>query len=103
MEFIYEENKIYVLDENNKEIVRGTFPFLKKNVVNVDHTFVDPVLRGQGIASILMHKIVDYARSKGYKMTVTCPYAVNWFQKHKEFNYMLDEKEQEKLAPECLI
>lgn len=103
MKYLYEEHKIYVLDENNKEIVRGTFPFIKENVVNVDHTFVDPSLRGQGIASILMTKIVEYAESKGYKMTATCPYAVNWFQRHKEYNYILDVEEQEKLAPECLI
>ena len=103
MNFIYEDHKVYVLNEEGKQIVNATFPFIKPGVVNVNHTFVGPSLRGQGIASILMHEVVKHAKTKNYKMVATCPYAVVWFKKHKEYQDMIDEMVQAELAPECQI
>ncbi len=103
MNFIYEEHKIYVLDENNKEIVNATFPLYKEGVVVVDHTYVDPSLRGQGIASKLMHEVSNHAKSLGYKVVATCPYAVVWYKKHKEYEPLIDLETQTELAPECRI
>ncbi|PKK96193.1 MAG: N-acetyltransferase [Tenericutes bacterium HGW-Tenericutes-3] len=103
MKYIYEEHKIYVNDEKGKMIVNATFPFIEDGVVVVDHTFVDPSLRGQGIASQLMHEVYNYSKQKGYKVVATCPYAVVWFKKHKECNDILDLDLQSHLAPECLI
>ena len=103
MNFIYEPNLIYVKNEDEMIIVKATFPFIKEQVVNVNHTFVDPSLRGQGIASILMHEVVNYAKKMNYKMVATCPYAVVWFKKHPEFNHMIDQEAQALLSPECQI
>ncbi|MDD3068475.1 MAG: GNAT family N-acetyltransferase [Acholeplasmataceae bacterium] len=103
MNFIYEPHRIYVNNEEGKMIVNATFPWLKPGVVVVDHTFVDPSLRGQGIASQLMFEVVNYSKKQGYKVTATCPYAVTWFKKHPEASDVLDELEQAKLAPECQI
>jgi len=103
MNFIYEPHRIYVNNEEGKMIVNATFPWLKPGVVVVDHTFVDPSLRGQGIASQLMFEVVNYSKKQGYKVTATCPYAVTWFKKHPEVSNILDELEQAKLAPECQI
>ena len=66
MNFIKEDHKIYVLDQEQREIVRATFPFYKEGVVVVDHTYIDPSLRGQGIASELMHEVSRFAKEKGY-------------------------------------
>lgn len=103
MNFIYEPNQIFVKDEDNNIIVKATFPFINENVVNVNHTFVDPKLRGQGIASILMHEVIQYAKKMNYKIVATCPYAVVWLKKHKEYQDMIDEITQSELAPECQI
>jgi len=103
MNFIYEDHKIYVKNEIGTVIVNATFPFIEEGVVVVDHTYVDPTLRGQGIASILMHEVYKHAKAKGYKVVATCPYAVVWFKKHKEFNDIIDDLVQAKLAPECQI
>lgn len=103
MNFIYEDHKIYVLDEHNKEIVKATFPFYKENVVVVDHTYVDPSLRGQGIASKLMHEVSNHIKKLGYKAVATCPYAVVWYKKHSEFDFLIDQETQAELAPECRI
>lgn len=84
MKFITEKNEIYVLNNENRKIVRATFPFIKDNVINVDHTFVDPSLRGQGIASTLMKEVYNYAKEQGYTAVASCPYAVVWFKKNRD-------------------
>lgn len=84
MEFIQEENKIYLNDENNHMLAVVTFPKLQDNIVNIDHTFVDPSLRGQGVAGKLMEAAVAYFRSNGIKAKPTCSYAVKWFSEHPE-------------------
>lgn len=103
MNYIYEDHRVYVKDDQEKVIVNATFPFIEPGVVNVDHTYVDPALRGQGIASQLMQHVYQYAKTKGYKMVATCPYAVVWFKKHKDAQDILDDSIQANLAPECLI
>ncbi|MDO9630077.1 MAG: GNAT family N-acetyltransferase [Acholeplasmataceae bacterium] len=103
MNFIYEDHKIYVKNEEGTVIVNATFPEISKGVVVVDHTYVDPSLRGQGIASLLMHEVYKHGKAMEYKMVATCPYAVVWFKKHKEFNDIIDEEVQARLAPECQI
>lgn len=103
MNYQYEQNRIYVEDEHQKIIVLATFPFIKDGVVNVDHTFVDPSLRGQGIASELMHEVVSYAKKQHYKIVATCPYAVMWFKKHLDYANMIDELTQATLDPACQI
>jgi len=89
MNFIYEETRIYVM-ENEKLIIEGTFPFIAPNVINIDHTYVDPSLRGKGFGDLLMNKIYDYAKEKGYTIVNTCPYAVLWFKRNKSKNDILN-------------
>jgi predicted GNAT family acetyltransferase len=103
MNYIYEKHKIYVNDETGKLIVNATFPFIDEGVVVVDHTYVDPSLRGQGIASQLMFEVYKHAKQLGYKVVATCPYAVVWFKRHQECKDIIDEKIQSHLAPECQI
>ena len=50
----------------------------------IDHTFVDPSLRGQGIAGKLMGKVIEMAREEGYKLVPVCSYAVAYFRRHEE-------------------
>lgn len=103
MQFIHKDHQIYVLNEQGQIIVDATFPFIKPGIVVVDHTYVDPSLRGQGVASQLMHEVYNFAKSKHYKVVATCPYAVVWFKKHKECQDIIDDETQVTLAPECLI
>ena len=103
MNFIYEEHRIYVKNEEGKVIINATFPLIKEGVVVVDHTYVDPSMRGQGVASKLMHEVYTYVKSKNLKMVATCPYAVVWFKKNQAFNDIIDLEVQSTLAPECQI
>ncbi len=103
MNFNYEKNRIFVNDEQGKMIVEATFPLYKEGVVVVDHTYVDPSLRGQGVASDLMKAVCKYVEEQGLKIVATCPYAVVWFKRHKDYGYLRDEDAQATLSPECQI
>ena len=59
MNFIEESNRIYCKDSQGKVIAEVTFPDIRYHVVNLDHTFVDDSLRGQGIAGKLMENVFE--------------------------------------------
>lgn len=84
MDFIYESHRIYSEDENGRLLAEITFPALDSQTVNINHTFVDDSLRGQGIAGMLMQAAADTIRSQGKKALPTCSYAARWFGKHPE-------------------
>lgn len=91
MNFIHDHNKIYLNDENSRMIAVVTFPKVKDNVVNIDHTFVDASLRGQGIAGKLMEETVAHLRQHQLKAKPTCSYAVKWFEEHPECADVLEK------------
>jgi predicted GNAT family acetyltransferase len=103
MDYMYEKNRIYVNDDQGKLIVEATFPLFKEGIVVIDHTYVDPSLRGHGVASDLMNATCAYIKEIGLKMVATCPYAVVWFKRHHAYDDILDLEEQTKLSPQCQI
>lgn len=92
MNFIHENNKIYLTDENKHMIAVVTFPKEKDNVVTIDHTYVDASLRGQGIAGKLMEEAVAQLRENNLKAIPTCSYAVKWFAEHPECSDVLEQR-----------
>lgn len=55
-------------------------------VMTVDHTYVSPELRGQGVAKKLLDKAAGYARENKLKMNATCSYVVSAFENSDEYN-----------------
>lgn len=98
MDFIYESNRIYRTDENNKVIAEVTFPSISdtmasNNTVNINHTFVDNSLRGQGVAGQLMVAVAKKLREENKKAILTCSYAISWFEKNDEYSDILANRE----------
>lgn len=85
MEFVHESNKIYLANEEGNSIAEVTFPTVKEQVVNVNHTYVDDSLRGQGIAGQLMQELVQQLKAENKKAVLSCSYAVMWFDKNKQY------------------
>ena len=84
MEFQKSEGRIFAQDENGKLLAEINFPTVAEGVADIDHTFVDESLRGQGVAGKLVRAAVDQLRSQGKKAKTSCWYAAQWFEKHPE-------------------
>lgn len=82
MKFYKEENRIYATNSNNETMAEVTFYEIEDGLYNIDHTFVDNSLRGQGIGSKLVQEAVDTIKQKGAKVQATCPFASKWIQEN---------------------
>ena len=89
MEFQYEPNRIFMTDENGVLRAEIEFPDTDDNVFTITHTFVDDSLRGQGIAEKLTETVIKQAEKTGKKIRPVCSYAVRWFARHPEYDYIL--------------
>ena len=89
MNFTYTPNQIALYHSDNNLLAEVTFPDVDSNTVNINHTFVDDSLRGQGIAGQLMKAAADQLRLEEKKAVLTCSYAINWFEKHPEYQDLL--------------
>ena len=91
MDFKRNENQIALYSETGALLAEVTVPYTDEShsAVEVDHTFVDASLRGQGIAGKLMIELADELKKRGLKAVPTCSYAVHWFEKHPEQAHLL--------------
>ena len=80
-----EENRLYAEDVDGALLAETTFPPAGEGVVDVDHTYVDESLRGQGIAGQMMETVVGILRQRGLKALASCPYAAAWMERHPEY------------------
>lgn len=94
MDFTHSSNKIALLGSGNQLLAEVTFPDIDETTVNIDHTFVDPSLRGQNIADKLMNAAVSQLRTEEKKAVLTCSYAVKWFEKHPEYSDIVKEEKE---------
>ena len=84
MDFVTEKDRIYATDPSGKVIAEVTFP-TKNGVSIIAHTFVDPSLRGEGIAGKLVKLAADKILAEGNQIAATCSYADVWFKRHPEY------------------
>ena len=84
MGFIYEAERIYVKDENGRMAAEVTFHQRSDRAMSIDHTYVSPELRGQGVADRLLRAAVKRFRARELKAVPVCSCAVAWFRDHPE-------------------
>ncbi|MER2040056.1 MAG: GNAT family N-acetyltransferase [Carnobacterium sp.] len=84
MEFEKNGNSFLRNDESGKMIAEVTYVPSGEDKVILDHTFVDPSLRGQGIAAQLVDKVVEEMEKEGKKIVPLCPYAKELFDRKPE-------------------
>lgn len=91
MNFIFNENQIAYYSEDGKILAEITFPYIdsENRTVEINHTFVDESLRGQGIAGKMMEALSEYLKEHSVKAVPTCSYAAAWFSKHPEASNIL--------------
>lgn len=93
MPFVTESNRIYY-EQEGRTLAEITFPALDDTTVNIDHTFVDECLRGQGVAGRLMELAVAELERTGRKAVATCSYARRWLENHPDQAEKLQRKKR---------
>lgn len=69
-------NKFYIGEDSQNVSAEITFVVsVDNNEIIIDHTYVSPALRGQGIALELVKKVIEYAREQNKKIIPSCSYA----------------------------
>ena len=86
MEFQIQDGRIFHVNEANELMAEATYVYLSDGVVDINHTFVSPALRGQGVAGKLMEVLATELRAKDLKATATCSYAEVWLEKNRAAN-----------------
>lgn len=89
LDFCYENNSFFIKDDSGKKIAEVTFPEKAFKVIDLNHTFVDDSLRGQGVAGKLVKKVAEFAAENEMKIVPTCSYAASWFEKHEEYKNLV--------------
>lgn len=103
MDWKYENGRIYSVNEKDELMAETTFNFKENGDVDINHTYVNPVLRGQGAAGKMMEIVAEYLREKGLKATATCSYANSWLKKHRDVYSGIMSKDIDDEAAACKI
>ena len=80
MELQIRNTAIYLLDGMK---VAGYVSWSRQNdAMIIEHTFVDPAYRGQGLARRLMEEAVKKAKGEGSHIVPICSYAKSYLEKN---------------------
>lgn len=88
MEILKKGNMFYVGKELSPDAYLK-YSFRDENTLSIDSTFVDPKLRGEGVAKKLTDKVVELAKVEDYKIIPVCSYAVKYFEKNENLKEIL--------------
>lgn len=69
-----DQRGVFFIEENGARIAEMSYRRLGESRVLIDHTEVDPRLRGRGIARQLLDAAVAWARASGTRLSATCSY-----------------------------
>lgn len=79
------------LPEGEGEI---TYEMAGPGTIDLQHTRVQPTLRGRGVAEALVSTAFQYARAKGLRVIPTCQYVQRWLKDHPEQHDLLVQRPQ---------
>lgn len=85
MEIKEEKERFVLLNDEQEEAGEMTWSNAGPEIMIIDHTFVDPTYRGQGLAEKLVAEGVEKARKEGKKIIPLCPFAKKEFEEKSEY------------------
>ncbi|WP_455661336.1 GNAT family N-acetyltransferase [Pradoshia sp.] len=89
MKIKQEDNLFYIEDSEGNKAGEVTFVPDGEERIVIDHTFVSPEHRGQGLANKLVKEVVQYARENGKKIVPACSFAQTEFKRVKDYSDVL--------------
>ena len=84
MTFIKEDGRIYS-GHPKKPDAYIKYTYQDDQTIKATSTVVDPSLRGQGIAKLLLDELASLAREKNLKIIPVCSYVVTAFKRYDEY------------------
>ncbi len=82
-----DHNRFFILsDDKQTRLAEITFVYTGDELAIIDHTLVDESLKGQGIAKLLVAKVVERMRKERRKVIPLCPFAKAIFDRTPEYN-----------------
>ena len=84
-QFEIHSHAVLYTNQEGDVLAEVTFPEVESGVVDINHTFVDDSLRGQGIAGKLLEQAAQELSETGRKARLSCSYAAKWFENHPEW------------------
>ena len=84
VDFVKTKNGFALNDENERMIAEITYAPYGEDKVIANHTYVDSSLSGQGIAEMLLDRLVEEMREEGKKIVPRCSYVVAMFDRKRE-------------------
>ncbi len=82
-------NGAFFIDEDGEWIAELTYVRSGADTITVDHTEVDPKLKGQGVGQRLVESVVNFARENGLKIKPFCPFTRKVIGSTPEFQDVL--------------
>ena len=82
MKFATKNLRIICLDDNGNQVGEVTFPEVEKGVFDINHTFVDKSMQGQGVAARLVQLAINEINMRGGEIKTSCSYAQKYVEKH---------------------
>ena len=80
---------MFFYEEEGKILGHLKYSLQGKDLLILDHTEVDPVMNGKGLASELVRHSVEFARKNNYKVDPRCSYAAKQFVRNEEYRELL--------------
>jgi predicted GNAT family acetyltransferase len=59
------------------------------DVIDVQHTYTPPALRGRDIAARLTEAVVAYAQAQGLRILPSCPYTRAWLARRPDLRALV--------------
>ena len=76
----------FIIKGDKGRLAELTYQRDDDSTMNIDHTEVDPSLRGEGVGEKLVVAAVEFARENELKITATCPYARKKLENSAEYS-----------------
>lgn len=91
IEHLESENRFVTIIEGHTALL--SYSRMKDGkVLNYQHTFVPPELRGRHIGQDIVQFALDYARLNGYKVIPTCPFVRKFIMDHPDYKDVTDNE-----------
>lgn len=85
LEILADEKRFYINDRQGKMIAEISFVPSGDKLTIIDHTWVDKVLKGQGVGKKLVALVVAKMRAENRKIIPLCPFAKHEFDTTPEY------------------